>query len=304
MGRLLHAAVLLGGILAAGAVRADGITGSIEEDVTSTHGDNTDPGGGRQRFETVQLIQRYRLGLERSLFPMLRLNAGGSFEQINAETTTLGVSNDYLNRTTSFFGNLTLATDFLGATAGYSRRQFLATGSPWFVNEEPALTVGWRPLGLPSFSLRLSRPSTYDATRTIEDLTTTQALFSAQYLPSRELDLRYALEYGRPQDHLHGTDTTSVTQYGSANYAATLEPWRTSVAAGLNATVRRTMVNASGQGGEILTPVLPVTGLSAVETFPATPELVTLVPNAALIDGVTTLSTGLNIGFGPRLAGD
>ncbi len=40
----------------------------------------------------------------------------------------------------------------------------------------------------------------------------------------------------------------------------------------------------------------PVAGLSIVETFPATPILVTLSPNAALVDGDVTTKAGVNLG--------
>ncbi len=47
-----------------------------------------------------------------------------------------------------------------------------------------------------------------------------------------------------------------------------------------------------------------VAGLSAVETFPATPEHVTLAPNPPLVDGDTTASAGIQLGWAPAAAGD
>ena len=48
----------------------------------------------------------------------------------------------------------------------------------------------------------------------------------------------------------------------------------------------------------------PVGGLSIVAELPDTPEKVTLGPNPTLIDGDTSASASLDIGYGPALAGD
>ena len=62
-------------------------------------------------------------------------------------------------------------------------------------------------------------------------------------------------------------------------------------------------MEASG-GGTVSIQQFPVGGLSLVETFPSTPSLDTLLPNPALIDGDLLASAGIDIGFGPSLAGD
>ena len=55
----------------------------------------------------------------------------------------------------------------------------------------------------------------------------TQELLSTQYTPGPGLDLRYTATYANPQDRVHSTDTTSITQTGGVNYGRTLEPWST-----------------------------------------------------------------------------
>jgi hypothetical protein len=47
-----------------------------------------------------------------------------------------------------------------------------------------------------------------------------------------------------------------------------------------------------------------VSGLSAVEEFPATADNVTLLPNPSLVDRNTIASAGIDVGYGPSLIGD
>ncbi len=56
--------------------------------------------------------------------------------------------------------------------------------------------------------------------------------------------------------------------------------------------------------GRTLTPRIAAAGLSTVESAPQTPSSVTLEPNPALVDGDTSASAGLDIGYAPSRAGD
>lgn len=305
MARARSAAPLCAALLAAAGARADGLSGLIEEDFSTTHLDSTDQSGAIERTASWQLIQRYRLNLERSFYPQLRFAGGGVLEQLLGKSETAGVFSDLRARQTTLYANLTAGSPILGGVAGYNRHDLWQLGSPdRFVNEVPSLALIWKPAELPSFSLRLSRAALYDTERRSQDTVTTQAIFSMQYLPDRHLDLRYSFDYSNPQDRLHSTDTIAVTQTAGANYAQHYDPWNTSVGAVLNLTERRTLVTAAGPGGALTTQVFPTAGLSAVEIFPATSALDTLQQNPALIDGNTTASAGINIGYNPTLAGD
>jgi hypothetical protein len=251
------------------------------------------------------MIQRYRIALDKTLFPNLRFAGGGLFEQDLGTSRTEGISSDLWGRNTNFYANLTAGSSVLNGTGGFTRRdQWLPGGQVRMVNEEPSLYLSWRPLDGPSLSLRLSRPALYDTRRLVEDLVTPQALLGLQYMPVPSLDLRYTALYANPQDRVHSTETTSVTQTGGANYGRTFAPWSTAVSAGLNVNYQRFLVESAGVGGTLTTQLFPLGGFSLVEQFPATPALDTLTQNPALIDGNTTSSAGLNIGFNPTLAGD
>jgi hypothetical protein len=293
-------------LVAAGAW-ADGITGLIEETYSHNRSRVSDPSGFDQTSVADQLVQRYRLAFDRSFFPQLRFNAGGTFEQFNAASDTGGLSSDLSSRTASVFGNLVVGNPFLSAAAGYSRREQTAgtTTTPFgFVSEDINLLFSWRPTDLPSFSLRLGRPSLWDRDRQVQDITTNQALFSVVLDPIRQLDLRYSLDYQNPIDRLHHTDLTTVTQAARATFDDRFFNGRSTVSFSANIVNQQLEVAQSSAGGTTQTFLSPVAGYSLVEAFPATPALDTLVQNGALINGDTTASAGLDLGPAPSLAGD
>lgn len=293
-GAALGAAVLL----AAGAARADGVGALVEEDFNRGHTETVDANGVTQRLDSWALTQRYRLNLDKSFFPLLRFATGGLFEQLNGRSETDGVGNDLKNRTASFYANLTGGSPVLSASGGYSRRQAGAGGQAnEQIHEELTALIAWKPLDLPTLSLRFSHPTTHDEERRSQDVVADQANLTATWQPLPQLDLRYSFDWSNPRDLLRGSDVTSVVQSGAANYSASLPTWRTSVGASLAVTGRRTLITAAGAGGTLATQQFPLAGLSVVEAFPATPALVALAPNAQLIDGNLTAGAGVNLGL-------
>jgi hypothetical protein len=287
--------------------RADGLSAYIEEDFTHVQATTNNPAVAGQS-ETDQFTQRYRLSLDRTLYPMLRFDVGGTFERVIAATSGDLGAGDSTNRIGTFFGKLILANPFLSGAAGYDYRSEKTTAPAvapvTFVSAGPSGFLNWKPDGLPQLTLRLSRLSNYDTLEEIQDLTTTEALFSAAWDPVRQLDLRYALDYQRPIDYLHALDTTSFSQAARASYTDSFGGGATSVAGSVNVNNRQLQVTASGSGGTLATPLSPIAGWSLVETFPAIPAQDTLTTNPTLIDGNTTVTAGVNIGFNPVLGGD
>ncbi len=296
----IHIASLIA--LLSGGAWAEGISGFVDESYSHSNSSTTDPAGNTQHFVSDQLTQRYRLTLDRSFFPLLRFSGGGLFEQSNAWRPATW------SRTESAFANLNLSGPILSGAAGYNYRvekaSVLTGPPPALVIEEPSLFAIWRPTGLPAFSLRLSRPHNYDTLRVSQDVVTNLALFSATWSPVRHIDLLYTASYAEPIDRLHHTDSTSISQTGRVNYSNTFEGGITAVAAGAEVSNQRSHVSSSGPGGTIATQQAPLAGLSLVETFPAIPTQDTLVANPALIDGNTTASANLDLGFSVALAGD
>lgn len=301
----VHIAALL--LLSAAAASADGISGLIEEDYTRSRQRSTDQSGATQTFDTEQFRQRYRLLVDRTFFPNLRVNAGGTFEQLLGSVESDGNSTPIDSRLTDFFGSLQLTGPILSGALGYDRGEQTAgtTTIPFgFIREEPSLMLAWRPTDLPTFTLRLARPAFHDRERQLQDIVTNQLIFGAIYAPVRQLDLRYFLDLEDPHDQVHRTNITSLTQSLRAGYDDIVLGGRSTVSLGANLINQQIRISQSAAGGQSFTPLAPIAGYSLVETFPAAPQLDTLVANPALINGDVSSTAGINLGTGRSLAGD
>src|SRR5690349_18641815 len=109
-------------LCAASSAWADGISGLVEGNYSHSSSTISDQSGFDQSSVADQIVQRYRLALDRAIYPQLRLTLGGTFEQFNAWSEAGGTSSDLRSRTASFFGNLAVGNPILSAAAGYSRR--------------------------------------------------------------------------------------------------------------------------------------------------------------------------------------
>ncbi len=294
-------------LLAAGAAWGDGISGLIEEDYTRSRSSVVDQSRVSQRVDADELRQRYRLVLDRSFFPNLRFNAGGTFEQILGKATSGDVTSDLDSRVTTFFGNLALSGPILSSAVGYNRAE-QTSGTPanpfGFVSDELNAVLGWRPTDLPTLSLRFSRRSLHDRDYQLQDSVDDEIHLTSTYAPIQHLDLRYTLLYETPTDRLHHTDLTNVTQSGRVSYDQVVFDGRSALAAEATITNQQMEVRTSAAGGTSTTPIAAIAGYSLVEAFPAAPDRDTLVANPTLINGDVTASAGINLGTSRSLAGD
>jgi hypothetical protein len=284
---------------------ADGITAYLEEDYAHTDERVTDETGRSTTSSVDSFSQRYRLALDRAFFPALRFAAGGLFEQLDARTSD-GVAPGFArDRTLSAFGTLTLGGPLLSSIASYTYRSEQAPGTPGrLVNDEPSLFFNYRPADLPSFTLRLARTHFYDTEAQLEDMVTLLAQLTSAWSPIRGLSFQYSGTVANPDDRLHFTQTTQIAQSARADFAQSSTDGKSALSAGVNMIDQRSMVSASGSGGTVTTQQVPLGGFSLVEVFPATTAFDVLTANPALVDGNTTSTAGLDIGFSVQLAGD
>ena len=305
----IGAAAALAWALVPALALADGIGGRIEAQYTRL--DTWDTGAspdlsGRTSF--TALTQRLRLTLDRSFLPQLRFDAGGTVDQTFGWSTTGTGTGDSYNLLSNLFANVTLGGPVLSGTAGYTRRSqlALAVAGPdlTYVREEPTLLLIWHPVELPMLTLRLSRPSTYDTRRALEDRASTEAQLTASWQPLSSLLTDYSFQFSNPVDRIRGSESTVVMQAGRVLYSGALFGGRVSTSAGLTVSSRALRVVATAAGGTTEQQQSPTMGYSLVEVFPATAETDTLARNAALVDGVTTAGAGLNLGSSVWLSGD
>lgn len=292
-------------LLVAAPAWADGVSGFLEGDYTHTKTSTTDE-TGTQNSTIDQLVQRYRLSLDRTFWPLLRFTGTGSFEQVNSWTAGYGAS-DAWTRTTGAYATLLAGNAVLNSGVAYNFQVARnSTDATSLVLEEPSLTIGWRPADLPSISLRVSRQHIYDTQRENQDLATLNGLLAASYRPIRQLSLQYTGTYTGADDRVHDTQTNTITQLFRADWMQpSLWNGRATFGAGAGIVDRRNEVVVSGAGGKLVTAQAPAAGLFVIERFPATVELDTLTPESGLIDFPnTTAPTAADLGYTPRLSND
>ena len=144
-------------------------------------------------------------------------------------------------------------------------------------------------------SLRLNRANSYDVSRTSVDQTTDEASLSSSYRPRPGLDFRYAVRYGVFTDHLRDLVRSDLGNTAGVTWDGRYLKDRGTFYLSYTGSARTTDTRAPG-GTVVPVQQLPIAGLSIVEVFPATPLRVTLSPNAELVNGVTGVSAGVNLG--------
>jgi hypothetical protein len=303
----------------AAAARGEGLGARLEESYSNTDSKLTDQAGNVTRTESTSLLQRARGSYGRALFPKLRLDADGLYEWNLGWSRSDGPTSKVDARRWSAGGRLTFGDDYLGAGLSYERREEwsdVRTGadslhSPKLIRDVYGAYAAWKPADLPTLELRAGRTHQRDAARASADLVTDDVQLATAYRPARPLDLRYSIRWGDGNDRLRGVETTDVSQSGTVTWGDSFLDGRITGYASYSAGTRTSRTTVTGTGGVVLTQVLPVGGLSAIEGPLDTPDRVRLVSNPRLADGDagagdggTGSSAGLDLGTGPSASGD
>jgi hypothetical protein len=310
-GRALHARAAALGLstVLASAARAQGVAaqaeGSYSHSITAANAL-----GAQERTLSDTWTQRYRLTFDRDLLPAVVLSAGGNLQWTMGNQTAGGTERESDEKIWNGYARLTAGNPMLSLGAGYDRSEQGSTvgasgqvfSSPDVVRESWSTMGAWRPADLPALALRVSRSHSYDTARTLADLATDEALFSARYEASR-FDVRYSLRYTNPVDRLTGVETREVSNSGSISWSDRLLDGRLVTGADYSVGTSTSAIVTRGGTPTFAAQQLPVTGLSAIETLP-TPERITLQQNPALIDGDVSAAAGVDLGTGAPRPGD
>jgi hypothetical protein len=293
------AAALAPGISA----RAEGFSGAVEP--TFTHADSTATAPGIRTTESHSdaLTQRYRLSLDRGLTEFVTGSVGGALIDQQLWSDDNGIHSEAETRSSALFGRLTLGAPLLNATLGVDRREQQDPHAPTLVTQSYSANGSWRPLELPELQLRFSHTDTWDRARVIEDLSADAVQASTRYLTGG-LEGRYLVDWIRSNDHLHGVQSTSLNQTAMFTDSETWLGGRTTTYLSATIQQRNVTTEVTGTGGTVTRQQLATAGLSAVLALPATPQNVTLLGNPQLIDGNTTASAAVNLGWGLAATGD
>ncbi|WP_243371563.1 hypothetical protein [Geotalea sp. SG265] len=231
---------------------ADVINGSAEFDAYLSRSKSKD-GAGMVTSDSrgTDFMHKYNLSLDSSLFPLLKLSAGSTFLQDINTMHDMGTSSRSKSTTLSPYLDLMLNNSLYQAALGYSRNQNWQSGTqelvPSTVNDEYHASFGWRPVGLPDLSVRLSHANTFDVDRVTQDMTTNMATLGSQYT-YKALKLGYQFTGTETMDNLHGTDNTSLLNNGSVGYSDQFFNRRVSVYAHYNLN-HLTSTTKAGNGG-------------------------------------------------------
>ncbi|HEY6913007.1 MAG TPA: hypothetical protein VI356_26745 [Myxococcales bacterium] len=291
-------AIAAGALLAAaspGARAADGISGYAEGGYTHGTAEASDPGGSTQKSTFDLVFQRYRLNLDREIVPTLRFNGTGLFE-----------------RDISWGGPATIATNLWNASAdlifsqptsstavGYNRRQVASQ-----VADDFHLIFGWRPLDLPTVTVRVARPRNYDTARQSTDIVSKELGVASTWTPLNRLLLSYSFLGTDADDRIRKSETASTTHNLAASYGGFIVPRVIEYYVGGTFARLDSEATSTGTSGLLETLQSPIAGSSAVETPPAVASLVTLQPNPALVNGDKNASAAVNLGTSRPLAND
>jgi hypothetical protein len=300
-------------VAAPGAARA-GVTAQLQPGYSSATTTSRDETGAETKLDSSQWIQRYRLSLDEQPYPLLRLSAGANLDWVNGDSESTGQPRQEIDaRTWNTYARLSAGGPILNGGLDYTRSWDetdvrsggISVPTPGSVRESFGGAVSWRPADLPTFTLRLSRSNAYDEGRQAFDQTTDSVLLSAAYKPQEELDLRYAIRYGNFDDHLTGLERSDLSNSVGATWTDKYLSGRGTLYLAYNIATRTTDTRAPA-GTTVPVQQVPFAGLSTVESGLDTPLRVTLSPNAALVDGITGVSAGVNLGTtagaGPILA--
>jgi hypothetical protein len=279
-----------------------GINGLLDLNYSFFSSKTTDASGTTTKTETNTYNPRFSLSISTTLFPKLRLDAGGLFEKnISILKTDL---EDTKTTSTRFrpYVYLTLSDPLYTAGVGYSRREETTKteGTPGItlVNDDYLAVLKWKPEGFPLMDTLFERTSTFDEEHLFQDTTKDYFSLTSRY-SYRGLDLRYQGAYTDTNQKLNHMESIDWTHSGWVNYSNSFLDRRISLSTSYNINYDQLETSAPGTG-TVSIQVFPFAGLSLNTDTPTTGAL---DPNAALIDGNLTARAGINIGL-PPLGGD
>lgn len=255
--------------------------------------------GGTTETNARSLSQKYHLGLQRSIFPNLTLNANGVFERNSSDVTTDGLETETTTTLLRPFVEVRLSNPLYNASLSYNRREEeTRTGGASAgadIAENYNAFLSWKPAGLPSLNVRLNRTDLFDEERLFKDTTSDSVSFNTEY-GYKGLALRYQGTLDNSKDRKEDLDVHSSSHTGRTSYSLRLLKGRISLGSSYNVSQRGTEVSTTGES-KVEFPILLASGLFALDD---TPEEGSLDSEPAVVLG----NASINIGVRPFEQGD
>ncbi len=285
-------------IVATDGTRAQEASGYAELTAGRSDAQTEDSSGRRTDTRTDSFLQRYGLDVNWRLYPNLTVLAGGLFEKDASSATDDSGTLEATERKFHPYLNALLRTAIFSGQLGFYRNEDDVRAGGVSTNNVQEIynsTLGWRPKDLPSATFRFIRTNSIGADRRTQD--TTDDLFDlvSEYQPADSVQLYYRGALDRFEDRLQDITVRRTSHSGRVTYGDDFWDRRVQVGAEYDVIYRLNDVTAGG-GGEVVSPLFPIAGLSTISD---TPENVTLAPNPALVDEDRAASAGINLGLPP-----
>lgn len=309
--------------VAAGSAHAEGIGGFLDYAVSYSDSQGRSGGGETSKATSNNFSQRYGLSLDRSLFPLVRLNAGGLFEKNASDSSANGVTTSGESRNISPSLSLVLSNPFVPGALGYSKREqsSSAAGSASSTNvmENYNMRLGLRPEGLPALDAHFSRANAFDPQRSRQDTTSDNFILSSRYQPVPNLDLNYQGAFANGENRLTGQFSRNLSNTVSGSYSQQLFSDRVSLFTNGTLAGSESTTSSVKQGGLVYLSLAQAQGLFLKTPTADLPPKTVSIGQLSPLTGSTSESivtpfggtappagTEINLGLdlGPAFVGD
>lgn len=231
------------------------------------------PEGTVTESERAIFSQLYNLDIQKEIFPTLRLNVGGLFDQDSTRTTTTdpdGTDSDSLNTTIRPYIDLQFSMPLLRASTGYRKSEIKQSSSNMVTDrtftEEYTASLSWDPIKLPEIDLDFSR-----------NLGDNEPLTNDQRVDTYQLRSRYDYEDFRfTYNHTTNDSLNKMTEFktltnsdnGSIRFSRAYQQGKLSVNSSLR--TKRQQVKFSGTGERLVDTISPgVVFVNLDDNFPS-----------------------------------
>jgi hypothetical protein len=192
---------------------AEGIYGRVSLTYAASDTKSTDVTGLTSDFSSRAFAQQYNLTADKNIYPNLRLFASGLFQKVDSTSSTNGQGSWTDVTTVRPYIDLTLRTPlyYFGVNYNAVTTDNTALNAPntTFKSESYGGIMGWKPEGLPSLDMTLTRNYNYDVTRTLADTTSDSFNLYSNYYPTKTIQLRYQGSYNDARNNLTDVENKS-----------------------------------------------------------------------------------------------
>jgi hypothetical protein len=252
--------------------------------------------GSRIDTESTRLFQQYNLDFSKNLYPYLNVLGGVLYQLTDLESTAAGLESESDETFLRPFVRIDLNNPIYRAGAEFRRTDVETTVTGGIdtedIRDEFDIYLGWLPVGLPEITVRYNQIKTTDALDTRDTLDKTYTL-EGLYNPNDHWRFYYYFQRDEDEDNIRNTVVLNDRHTGRIDYGRRFLDNRLALNTGYQINYTRLELPAQGNVDTVIT---PTQGISSIDDTPQ--DGPALADNPALIDGVLTVSAGLDIGLG------